>query len=205
MTSRLAPAAARLATGSHTVVRRLAARAATWCARGRRHDLTGWRAALGVVLRLAVLGVGLYCIARIVRALPALMWFLTAGWLAAAWHAGRPPEQAPEERQDEAAAEAPVLPDREAVRALLLEVMGDSSAVHLRTVLAHLQQHPATAARTAAWTIADLRSRLEAVGVLVHPKVKAPGGGPTRGVRRVDLTPSPAAAQETSTAPSTAA
>ncbi|MYS47553.1 hypothetical protein GTY23_41565 [Streptomyces sp. SID5998] len=200
--SRLAPAAARLATGSHTVVRRLAARAAAWCARGRRADLTGWRAALGVLARLAVLGFGLYVLARIVRALPALMWLLTAGWLAASWRAGRPPKEQPlAEGEDEA---APV-PDREAVRTLLLEAMGDAPAVHLRTVLAHLQQHPTTAARTAAWTIADLRFRLEAVGVPVHPKVKAPGGGPTRGVRRVDLPPSPDAAPQASTAPSTAA
>ncbi|MFS4105108.1 hypothetical protein [Streptomyces sp. PD-S100-1] len=199
--SRLAPAAARLTTGSHTVVRRLAARAAAWCARGHRADLTGWRAALGVLARLAVLGVGLYVIARIVRALPALMWLLTAGWLAAAWRAGRPPEQTAEERQDEAATEAPVLPDREAVVTLLLEVMGDAPAVHLRTVLAHLQERGQWEGRT----VSDLRAALAAVGVPHERGVKV-GRVPTWGVRRRDLeAPSPAAAPEASTAPSTAA
>ncbi|MEU2909312.1 hypothetical protein ACFYM3_15405 [Streptomyces massasporeus] len=45
-----------------------------------------------------------------------------------------------------------------------------TSAVHLRIDLAHLQQHPPTAARTAAWTIADLRSRLELLGIPVRPR-----------------------------------
>ncbi|WP_030947366.1 hypothetical protein [Streptomyces sp. NRRL S-646] len=71
--------------------------------------------------------------------------------------------------------------------------MGDGKALHLRTVLAHLQQHPTTAARTAAWTVGDLRARLEALGIPVQPKVKAHGGSPTRGVRREDLAPFPGA------------
>ncbi|MFB7597236.1 hypothetical protein [Streptomyces sp. NPDC056160] len=199
--SRLARPAARLATGSRTVARRLAARAAAWCARGRRHDLTGWRAVLGVLLRLAVLACGLYLLARIVRALPALMWLVTAGWLVAAWRSGRPPAQAAGEAPAEAAEEAPPAPDREAIHTLLLEVMGDAPAVHLRTVLAHLQERGQWEGRT----VSDLRAALAAVGVPHERGVKV-RGVPTWGVRRRDLkAPSPAAAQEASTAPSTAA
>ncbi|MEV5163866.1 hypothetical protein AB0K66_04455 [Streptomyces werraensis] len=195
--SRLARPADRIATGSAIVARRLAARAAAWCARGRRHDLTGWRAALGSVVRIVLLVFGVYLAARIVRAVPALMWLLTTAWTVAAWRAGRlvPPAA------DKPSTRVP----GEAMRDLLLTLMGNDTAVHLSTVLDHLQQQPDTAALTASWGIADLRSRLEALGIPVHPKVKARGRGPTRGVRRVDLAPSPATVQETSTAASTAA
>ncbi|CAL9503089.1 hypothetical protein [Streptomyces sp. enrichment culture] len=196
--SRLARPAERIATGSAAVARRLAAHAAAWCARGRRTDLTGWRAALGIVVRLALLILGVYVLARIVRALPALMWLLSGWWTVAAWRADRTPAEAPAEP----AAEAPAVPDREAVRALLLEAMGDADAVHLRTVLAHLQEQ----GHGEGWDVADLRARLEALSIPTHPKVKAPGSkSPTRGVRRADLAPSPAATVEASTAPSTAA
>ncbi|MDX2520573.1 MULTISPECIES: hypothetical protein [Streptomyces] len=203
--TRLSRTADRLSTGSRLYARRLGTRAAAWCARGRRDDLTGWRAALGIIVRLALLALGAYLLARLVRALPSLMWLLTGWWTVAAWRAGRAPAQSDVKAVRAAAPEAARDIDREAVRTFLLEVMGDASAVHLRTVLAHLQQHPPTAARTAGWTVADLRARVEALGIPV-PKVKAPGSkSPTRGVRRADLAPSPEAAEEMSTEPSTAA
>ncbi|MFJ4624179.1 hypothetical protein [Streptomyces sp. NPDC088812] len=66
--------------------------------------------------------------------------------------------------------------------------MGDADAVHLRTVLAHLQRRGQWEGRK----VADLRAASEALGIPVHPKVKVPGSrSPTRGVRRVDLAPSP--------------
>jgi hypothetical protein len=191
--SRLARPAGRLADGSSALARRLTARAVTWVARGRRHDLTGWRAALGCWARLTVLAFGLYLLWRLVRAVPQLMWLATGAWTALAWRAGRPSREEP--------AEAPPAPDRDAVRALLLEVMGDAPAVHLRTVLAHLQKQGQWEGRT----VGDLRAALEALGIPVHPKVKAPGGGPTRGVRRVDLAPAPEQDPQTSTEASTAA
>lgn len=194
--SRLARPADRLATGSIALARRLGTRTAAWVARGRRHDLTGWRAALGCWLRLGLLTLGLYALWRLVRAVPNLLWLLTGWWTIASWRAGKPaPKAAP--------AKAVEGLDVEAVRTLLLTLMGTGSAVHLRTVLAHLQQHPPTAALTASWTIADLGSRLKALGIPVDPKVKAAGKGPTRGVRRADLPPSPTAPQEPSTEPST--
>ncbi|MCX4993833.1 hypothetical protein [Streptomyces longwoodensis] len=191
--NRLTRPAGRLADGSSALARRLAARAAAWVARGRRHDLTGWRAALGCWARLTVLAFGLYLLWRLVRAVPQLMWLATGAWTALAWRAGRPSREEP--------AEAPPAPDREAVRTLLLEVMGDAPAVHLRTVLAHLQKQDQWKGRT----VGDLRAALEALGIPVHPKVKAPGGGPTRGVRRVDLAPAPDQDPQTSTEASTAA
>ncbi|WP_019328821.1 hypothetical protein [Streptomyces sp. TOR3209] len=193
--SRLSQTATRLAAGSTTTAHRLAARTAAWVRRGRRDDLTGWRAALGCWLRLALLTLGGYLLWRLVRAVPNLLWLLTGTWLIASWRAGR---KAPAP----AAEDAPAEPDVESVRALLLEAMGDADAVHLRTVLAHLQER----GQGKGWTVADLRARLEALHIPVQPKVKVPGSkSPTRGVRRADLAPSPAAAQEASPASSTAA
>ncbi|MBP5883161.1 hypothetical protein QBA57_28650 [Streptomyces scabiei] len=195
--TRLSRAADRLSTGSRLYARRLGIRAAAWCARGRRHDLTGWRAALGIIVRLALLALGAYLLARLVRALPSLMWLLTSWWTVAAWHAGRPAAEAPQEEPEE----APAAPDVEVVRTLLLDLMGTGSGVHLRTVLAHLQEHGQWEGRK----VADLRSHLRRLGVPVDRGVKV-AGVPTWGVRRRDLqAPSPAAAQETSPSASTAA
>jgi len=195
--SRLARPAGRLATGSNALARRLAAGAAAWCARGRRYDLTGWRAALGILLRLVLLLFGACLLARLVRALPALMWLLSTAWTVAAWRAGRPAAEKAEEPPAEA---APAL-NPEAVRTLLLEVMGDAPAVHLRTVLAHLQKEGQWEGRK----VGDLRAALEALEIPHDRRVKV-AGVPTWGVRRRDLeAPSPTEGQETSTAASTAA
>lgn len=203
--NRLARTADRLTTGTGTLTRRLLTGAAAWCAHGRREDLTGWKATLGIIARVLLLTLGAYVLARIVRTLPALMWLLSSAWTLAAWRAGKPPAKDTEETPAEAPADAPPTATGEALRELLLDLMGDGSAVHLSTVLDHLQQRPDTAALTASWQLPDLRARLEAQNIPVHPKVKAGRRGPTRGVRRVDLTPSPAAGQETSTTASTAA
>ncbi|MFF4552736.1 hypothetical protein [Streptomyces sp. NPDC001422] len=72
--------------------------------------------------------------------------------------------------------------EREAVRRLLLDLIGEAHGVHLRTVLAHLQEHGQWEGRT----VAELRVHLEALGIPVQPKVKV-GGTPTRGVLRADL------------------
>lgn len=199
--SRLARPAARIATGSSTVARRLAQGAAAWCARGRRHDLDGWRASLGCWLRIALLGVGLYGLWCLVRARPALMWLLSASWLLAAWQAGKRSTKDTGETEATTEAKPPAAPDTEAIRAWLLALMEDASGVHLRTVLARLQQEGQWEGRT----VTDLRVYLERLGVPVNRGVKV-GGVPTWGVRRRDLEPpSPAVADEASPAPSTAA
>ncbi|MFJ9657600.1 hypothetical protein ACIRPR_06480 [Streptomyces griseoflavus] len=195
--SRLARPAARIAAGSSALARRLGARAAAWCARGRRDDLTGWRAALGVLLRIVLLIFGAYLLARLVRALPAVMWLLSTGWTVAAWRAGRPAADEPAETS----VETPPTLDRDAVQTLLLEAMGDAPAVHLRTVLAHLQERGQWEGRK----VADLRAALARLDI-PHARGVKVAGVPTWGVRRRDLqAPSPTEGQETSTAASTAA
>lgn len=72
--------------------------------------------------------------------------------------------------------------EREAVRRLLLDVIGDAHGVHLKTVLAHLQEHGQWEGRK----VADLRVHLEALGIPVDPKLKV-AGVPTRGVLRAAL------------------
>lgn len=191
--TRLSLAADRLATGSRTYARRLGTRAAAWCARGRRGDLTGWRAALGIFVRIVLLALGVYVLARIVRSMPALMWLLTGWWTIASWRAGKPAEEEPEE--------TPAGPDVGAVRTLLLDLMGTGNGVHLRTVLKHLQEHGQWEGRT----VSDLRAHLSRLNIPVDRGVKV-AGVPTWGVRRRDLeAPSPAEPQEASPAPSTAA
>lgn len=72
--------------------------------------------------------------------------------------------------------------EREAVRRLLLDLIGEAPGVHLRTVLAHLQEHGQWEGKT----VADLGVHLRALGVPVQPKVKV-AGVPTRGVLKADL------------------
>lgn len=180
----------RLTTGSTTTTRRLAARTATWIARGRRTDLTGWRATLGCWSRLAGLLLGLYLVWRLIRAVPNLLWLLSAAWTIAAWRAGKPPP--------EASSETPAAPSGEAVRTLLLDVMGTADGVHLRTVLAHLQEHGQWEGRK----VADLRTHLERLGIPLDRRVKV-GRIPTWGVRRRDLQgPSPVKQPGASPSPS---
>ncbi|MCZ4509983.1 hypothetical protein O3Q52_17610 [Streptomyces sp. ActVer] len=96
------------------------------------------------------------------------------------------------------AATVPVGGEREVVRQLLLGLIGEAHGVHLRTVLAHLQEHGQWEGRT----VADLRVHLEALGVPVQPKVKV-AGTPTRGVLKADLEAlSPPAETVASPAPS---
>lgn len=195
--TRLASAADRLAVGSLALARRIGTGACAWCARARRDDLTGIKAVLGNLLRAGLLVLGAYTLARVVRAVPALMWVLTAGWTVAAWRAGRPAKDPVDTPVEEPAP----APDGTAIRALLLDLMGEASGVHLRTVLAHLQEEGHWQGRT----VTDLRRSLERLGVPHDARVKV-RGVPTWGVRRRDLdTPAPTEAPPSSTAPSTAA
>ncbi|MDX3455061.1 hypothetical protein PV396_24490 [Streptomyces sp. ME02-8801-2C] len=188
--SRLSHAADRLATGSTLIARRLATRTAAWVARGRRTDLTGWKAALGCWARLTALLLGLYLLWRLIRAVPNLLWLLSATWTIAAWCAGKPPPKT--------TTDAPAAPSVEAVHTLLLDVMGSADGVHLRTVLAHLQEHGQWEGRK----VADLRAHLELLGIPLDRRVKV-GRIPTWGVRRRDLqTPSPPEEPQASPSPS---
>lgn len=171
--------AQRLATGAALVYRRRTDALTRWVAAGRRDDLTGWRAALGPAVRLLILGAAAALAYRMVRAAPWLMWLIAAAGLRAAWRASAgPTEEAAVEEPDQ----SPAGPDLGAVLTLLHTVLGDRDRAHLSTVLAHLQQE----GQAAGWTVADLRARLEALGVPVRPKVKV-AGVPTRGILRADL------------------
>ncbi len=133
-------------------------------------DRFGWKA----------VGVGaLVCVFAAVRYRTWVAWMLAA-WCVAAWvHA--PGEEAAE-GDDEAGEQPPQGTGGEAIRALLLELIGDAHGVHLRTVLAHLQDHGQWEGRT----VAELRQHLEALHIPVRPKVKV-DGTPTRGVLKTDL------------------
>ncbi|MYR28723.1 MULTISPECIES: hypothetical protein [unclassified Streptomyces] len=178
----------RLARGSTLLARRITARLADWVARGRRHDLTGWRAALGPLLRLMLLA-GLGWLAW--RLLQARIWWLTwslaALWAGAAWALTREAkeeaaEEEPVEGQQDVLEEGEPGPSRDDVVTLLRALAGDRPGVHLSTLLAHLQQH----GQAGGWKVTDLRLRLEALHIPVAPKLKV-DGVPKRGVSRAAL------------------
>ncbi|MDJ0460606.1 hypothetical protein [Streptomyces sp. H27-C3] len=184
-------AAHRVWHGSAELARRIGDRAAAWVAKGptRSHR---------IVRGLLLLG-GLYFAARIIRAAPGVLWLLVPAWCVAAVRHAPPVED--EEQPPVEAGKTAATDSRDAVLALLFECLGDRPAVHLSTVLKHLQKR----GHGRGWTVSDLRVRLEALGIPVQPKVKV-GGVPTRGVRRDDLTPpSPHGGPVASPAPSTAA
>ncbi|MFD8866025.1 hypothetical protein ACFV1F_16895 [Streptomyces sp. NPDC059590] len=195
--SQYAYAAGRLAVGSRACARRLAAGAAAWCRKSYRDDLTGWKAALGPIVRAAVLAGAGAVVCLVVHARPWLMWVLTVGWLIAAWLASRPApgkdvQDAPENEPEQ----GPAVADPHAVRRLLLTVLEDQPAVHLSTVLSYLQKR----GQASGWEVADLRSRMQAVGAPVKRSVRV-GKSVTWGVYRKDLVdpadaPSPAVASE---------
>lgn len=182
-------AAERLWFGSGELARQLADRAAAWVRKGptRTHQ----------IVRILLVVLGLYVAARIVRAAPNLMWAITGWWCWCAARAG----WTTEEITEGAPVENDAAPDSAAVRTLLVEVLGDRPAVHLSTVLKHLQEgghHP-------GWTVTDLRVRLAALGIPHDRRVKV-GRIPTWGVRRRDLeAPSPDDAPGPSPTSSTAA
>lgn len=183
--TRLARTADRVATGSQIAIRRVAARAAAWCARGRRDDLTGWRAALGCWLRLALLALGGYLLWRLVRAVPNLLWLLTGAWLAASWRAGR---NTPASSADTPAA-PPADHSPEDVRTATLEWIwqriGEAQGVHLRDLLAHAHAH----GMFEDLDVAALRTHLERWQIPVRARVRVRGQGVTVGIHRDDLHP----------------
>ncbi|MFE6103199.1 hypothetical protein ACFVQ4_25025 [Streptomyces laurentii] len=174
--------AQRLATGVQAVYSRRTAALTAWVAAGRRDDLTGWRAALGPTVRLLLLAAAAGAAYRIVRAAPWLMWAVTAATAWAAWRASRPATDTPEETASEEPEQPPADTDLDAVLTLLHTVLAGHDRVHLSTVLAHLHEQ----GQGVGWKVADLRARLEALGVPVALKVKV-AGVPTRGILLADL------------------
>lgn len=126
-----------------------------------------------------------------------IAWMLVV-WCAAAWmHAPETTDASPAEEGEQQPAPTG---GREAITGLMLDLMGDSHGVHLKTVLAHLQDHGQWEGKK----VADLRVHLEALGIPVDPKLKV-DGVPTRGVSRAALEAlSPAAETSPSPGPPTA-
>lgn len=165
-----------------------------WVRRGRRDDLTGWRASLGPIMRIALLGLLAYVLWAIVRALPWLMWLLGALWLRAAWRAARMLPAAGGE--EPAGQRSPSSADdvRTATLEWVWQLIGDRQGVHLRDLLAHAQAH----GMFEGLEVSDLRAHLERWGIPVQKRVRVRGLGVTVGIHRDDLPapfgPSPEAA-----------
>ncbi|MDJ1137949.1 hypothetical protein [Streptomyces iconiensis] len=185
----------RLARGSAIVARRRAAALADWVKRGRRADLTGWRAALDPLARLLGLAVLAWIGYQIVRVLPWLMWALTAGWCWAAWRAGTPTSaeqeraaDAPQSSPTDAAKRSPE-DTYEALLAWVREAIGERQGVHLRDLLANAQHN----GLFKGLELGDFRAALERWDIPVRKRVRVRGLGVTVGVHRDDL-PAPAGA-----------
>ncbi|WP_051765134.1 hypothetical protein [Streptomyces sp. NRRL F-5135] len=190
-------------TGTGILLRLLGARIAAWIRAGRRDDLTGLAAALGPLLRLLLVALGAALLWWQIRLRPWLLWILVPLW---AWLAVRAQDRAMEAAEEQPEDDEPAAPDaavaRDAAVALLLEVCGDRDAVHLSTVLQHLQEGGHWKNRR----VTDLKTRLDRLGIPVEDKIKAGGKSPKRGVRREALLAlSPSSVPDSSTAPSTAA
>ncbi|MEU7348338.1 hypothetical protein ABZ778_31435 [Streptomyces bacillaris] len=191
--------AQRLTTGSNILWSRITDRTTAWIRAGRREDLTGLAAALGCILRALLVAAGAYLLWRVIRAAPALLWALVPAWCWAALRAARrtPTEHAPAEAPEE-----PEPDPREAVLQLLYEALGDRPSMYLSDLLTHLQEK----GHGTGWRVADLRARLEALGIPVEPRLRTGGRGASRGIVRDQLPPLPDAhPQEASRTPSTAA
>ncbi|MFJ2432951.1 hypothetical protein ACIOWM_07035 [Streptomyces anulatus] len=191
--------AQRLATGSSILVGRIGARTAAWIRAGRRDDLTGLAAALGCITRAVLVAAGAYLLWRIIRAAPALLWALVPAWCWAAPRAA--PRTAAEPAPEKAPEEAEPDP-REAVLQLLYEALGDRPSMYLSDLLQHLQEK----GQGKGWRVADLRARLEALGIPVEQRLRTGGRGASRGVVKAQLPPlSRPCPQEASPTSSTAA
>src|SRR5262249_24839981 len=130
---------------------------------------------LGPVLRLVLLSLLACAVWVAVRALPWLLWLVSGWWLFAAWKAGRVPGA------DHSEGRVPVA-DREALVDLLAGLIGDRPGVHLATGLARLEGR----GQGEGLELADVRARLEALGVPVRRSVKV-ARRVAYGVHREDL------------------
>ena len=177
----------RIARGASLVARRRATALADWVRAGRRDDLTGWRAALGPLARLAVLAVAAWILYSLVRALPWLMWILVAIGLRVAWRAGKQTPVAGAGEDSVRASERSPEETREAIHTWVRAAIGERQGVHLRDLLTNAQQHH----MFEGLEMADFRTHLERWEVPVRKRVRVRGLGVTVGIHRDDL-PAPA-------------
>lgn len=189
-------AADRLCRGSAIVWQQRTDALVAWVRAGRRDDLTGWKAALGPLLRLALLGALAYALWALVRALPWLMWLVSAWWLRAAWKATKTAPQAAAEEPEKPPAQASSQEVLDATLEWIRQQIGDRQGVHLRDLLAHAQAH----GMFEGLEVSDLRGHLERWGIPVRDRQRVRGLGVTVGISKADLEtpsgPSPEAAPE---------
>jgi hypothetical protein len=137
---------------------------------------------------------GVYVLARIVRAVPALMWLLSTWWVAASWRAGKGAPTVAVEAAPEQPAGASPAEVREATLEWIRQQIGDRQGVHLRDLLQHAQAH----GMFEGLEVSSFRAHLERWEIPVRDRCRVRGLGVTVGVHRDDLSaplsPSPEAA-----------
>ncbi|MFD3646365.1 hypothetical protein ACFWUT_23395 [Streptomyces cyaneofuscatus] len=189
-----------LTHGQRLLIRRLTDRATAWVRAGRRADLQGLAAILGCILRAVILLAGAYGAWLLIRRWPAVLWLAVPLWCWAAIRAI--PKEQPQPETEEPPQTAPDYEPRDAMLWLLYDALGDQPSMYLSDVLKHLQEQ----GHGKGWRVADLRARLEALGIPVEMKLKTGGRTASRGIVRAQLPPlSQLGPQEASPAPSTAA
>jgi hypothetical protein len=178
--SRVVRGANQLAVGSGVLGRRIRRALARWIRRGRRADLTGWKAVLGCIVRAGLLLLAAYLLARVVRALPALLWILTPAWCITAYRAV--PAETPGKAAPEPLSSAPVDP-RRGLLLWLLQTIGDRPGIHLRDLYPAMRQLPGREHLDDP----SLRAALDTHGVPVTRSLRVGGIAGRSGVRRADV------------------
>jgi hypothetical protein len=169
-----------LAEGSEAIWQRFADGVTGWIRAGRRDDLEGWRAALGPVVRLVLVGAVGYGAWALVRRFPWLLWLLLAGLIAAAWKAthkhpaedvDEPVEDVDEPAEDELAEQTPEERRAAAEKAFVEYVVasiGEAKGVHLSTLAEGLDRP----GYLPGWGVAEVRAQLGALNIPCRRSVK---------------------------------
>lgn len=170
----------RLAAGSAQLAHQLRARLADWIARGRREDLSGWKAALGPAARSFAVLVIACGAARVVRAVPVLLWLLVPAWTVAAYRAA-PPLAAAGPVGDEHQ-ELPADPRADLAR-WVLQIIGERPGVHLYELYPAMRRLPGREGLSDP----QLRAALRVLGITVTRSLRVPPVEGRSGVRREDV------------------
>lgn len=174
----------RVANGAPIVARRVTVRVAAWCRAGRRDDLEGVSAELGVYVRVGMVAAGLYGGWRLVDARPVVMWPVAVLYSVAALRAASPkrkPAAGAGEEAGTGAVEPPVV-------AVTRATIGADTGVHLADL------YPALRAGVEGLAGADdvtLRQALADHRIVVQRSMRARGVAGRSGVRLADLPPLP--------------
>ncbi|MFG2458136.1 hypothetical protein ACGFWE_13845 [Streptomyces sp. NPDC048523] len=162
-----------LAEGSEAIWERLTDGVTGWIRDGRRDDLEGWRAALGPLFRLALVGALGYGAWALVRRFPWLLWLLLAWLVAAAWKVShkRPAEDVDEPAEDELAEQSSEERRAAAEQAFVEYVVasiGEAKGVHLSTLAEGLDKP----GLLPGWGVAEVRAQLGALNIPCRRSVK---------------------------------